>query len=703
MTDVPTFCRVCEPSCGLVAEVEDGQLKGLRPDRDHPVTKGFACHKGIAGLDIHHDPDRLNQPMRRTEAGFVASDWDTAAAEIAAVLRRVLDEDGPDAISAYVGNPSAFNTLVGPAIGSFFGQLGVRRSFSSGTQDCSNKFAGSEAVFGTSTCHPVPDIAHADVVWILGENPRVSKMSFISIADPLAELRAAVKRGATVRYVNPRRIEKPEANAGVVTLIRPDTDTYFLAAIVHTLFEERLVDEAFAREHGTRVAELQAFAADYPAERVAPGTGIEAEEIRRLAREFAGADRAAIHMSTGVNMGRQGTLAYWLMSMLSFLTGNLGERGGNMLSVGFYPAAKAGRTTLDPDKLWFDHRHGKLRKIRGSLPGNLMADEIVNGDPKIKVLFVVSGNPLLSVGGEQALREAFESLELLVTIDLYRNATGELADWCLPATDMFERPDVNWAGLGLQYQPFVQYTDAVVLPQHERKPEWWILGRLEKELGMRSVLDAGPEPPLFGRVEHMLRSRDLTLEQLRAEPRGAVLPPLEPGRFFEEWIQTPDQKVDACPPLFEEALTRCAAIFDELAAEAPGSLKLISRREPSMHNSWYHNVERMKGRKSRSNPLTMHPDDAAARGLAEGERVLCKSAAGEIEVAIAFDADLMPGVVALTHGWGQQKTAGMRVAQRHPGVNANRLLPSGPGSFEPLSNQAHMTGIPVEVEPVPGS
>ena len=699
MTDVPTFCRVCEPSCGLVAEVEDGQLKGLRPDKDHPVTKGFACHKGIAGLDIHHDPDRLNQPLRRTADGFEPSDWDTAASEIAAVLRRVLEEDGPDAISAYIGNPSAFNTLVGPAVGPFLGQLGVRRSFSSGTQDCSNKFAGSEAVFGTSTCHPVPDIAHADVVWILGENPRVSKMSFISIADPVAELRAAVKRGATVRYVNPRRIEKPDAGTGVVTLIRPDTDTYFLAAVVHTLFDEDLVATDFVEEHGNRVEELRAFAAAYPPERVAAVTGIEADEIRRLAREFAGARRAAIHMSTGVNMGRQGTLAYWLLYMVSFLTGNLGEQGGNMLSVGFYPAAKAGRTNLDPEKVWFEHRHGTMRKIRGSLPGNLMADEIVNGDPEVKVLFVIAGNPLLTVGGEQELREAFESLELLVTIDLYRNATGELADWCLPSTDMFERPDVNWAGLGLQYRPFVQYTDAVVEPQHERKPEWWILGRLEQELGMRSVLDAGPEPPLFGRVEHMLRSRDLTIEHLRAAPHGTVLPPLEPGRFFEEWIQTEDRKVDACPPLFADALVRCAEIFDELEAEPPGTFKLISRREPTMHNSWYHNVPRLKGRRSRSNPLQLHPEDAAGLGVEAGDLVRCRSAAGEIEVEVGLDPELMRGVVALQHGWGQAGTNGMQVAQRHPGVNANRLLPSGPGSFEPLSNQAHMTGIPVEILP----
>ena len=147
--EVRTFCRVCEPACGLVAEVSGGEIRKLRPDRDHPVTKGFACHKGMAGLDIHRDPDRLDHPLRRTASGvFERIDWDTAISETAARLSEIVERHGPDAVACYIGNPTAFNTLVGPASGAFFAQLGVSRAFSSGTQDCANKFAGSEAVFG---------------------------------------------------------------------------------------------------------------------------------------------------------------------------------------------------------------------------------------------------------------------------------------------------------------------------------------------------------------------------------------------------------------------------------------------------------------------------------------------------------------------------------------------------------------------------
>ena len=216
---------------------------------------------------------------------------------------------------------------------------------------------------------------------------------------------------------------------------------------------------------------------------------------------------------------------------------------------------------------------------------------------------------------------------------------------------------------------------------------------------MRSVLDAGPAPDLTGRLAHMMASRGIDWEELRSQPRGLVLDPLTPGRFYTDWIQTGDRRVDCCPPIFESerALERCETICRELEAEAPDALKLINLRTPYMHNSWYHNVASLKRPGRFANPLHMHPEDAAARGLGDGDTVRCQSAWGEIEATLLCDAELMRGVVAITHGWGNRTTPGMRVAARHPGVNANALLPSGPGSYEPLSNQAFMTGVPVGV------
>jgi anaerobic selenocysteine-containing dehydrogenase len=701
---VRTFCRVCEPACGLVAHVQtsgvgEDEITRLTPDRDNPVSKGFACHKGLAALDIHRDPDRLAHPQRRAaDGGFEDVSWDDAVSEIASEITRIRDAHGPNAIGAYLGNPLAFNSLAGPATGSFLAQLGTRKVFSSGTQDCANKFAGSEAVFGTSTLHPVPDIEHTDHLLVFGSNPRVSKMSFLSIADPVAALRRARKRGAAVRFVNPRRIEPDAAGLGETVLVRPDTDVYLMAAMLCEIDRSVGFREDVLADHGRNVEELRAFVESYPPERVASVTGIPAERIRTLAREFAEAPSAAVYMSTGVNMGRQGTLAYWLLFMLSLTTGNLDRRGGNLYSLGFYPAAKAGR--VSPELVFEPTPEGSVRRTRGALPGNLLAGMILDAEDPIRALVVVAGNPMLSIGGEERMREALSKLELVIVIDLYRNATGELATHLLPAADMFERRDINLCGLGLQHQPFVQYTEAVVPPRDERREEWWILARIEQALGFRSVLDAGEDPPLFSRLDHMMSSVGLSTAKL-AETEGgtAVLPAPEPGRFFEDWIQTGDGRVDCCPEVFRDsgALDRAEEIFASLSAEPADQLKLITRRDTRMHNSWYQNVERFRKGPHGRNPLHVHPEDASERDLSEGDRVRVSGPGGEIEAELLFDSELMRGVVAMAHGWGNAGSTGLSVAARYPGVNPNRLLPSGPGSFEPLSNQAFMTGIPVEV------
>ena len=699
MKTVSTFCRVCEPSCGLLAEVDNNTIQRLQPDKTHPVSQGFACHKGVNYLAIHQDPDRLDTPLQRLgsrqpgEGQWQSQDWDSSLAAVGSKLNAIRDQYGPDAIAGYIGNPTAFNALGSQGIGDFFMGIGSRRIFNSGTQDCSNKFAAGEAVFGTSTLHPLPDIENTDCLLIFGENPKVSHMSFISIADPMAKIRTACQRGASVYYINPRQIESASPKTGEVVQILPDTDLYLMAALLHEIDALGRFDEAVLAQHGNHVAELRAFIAPYSADAVAEVVGLDAGQIRSLAEEFSGAERAAVHMSTGVNMGRHGTLCYWLLQMLSFVTGNLDKVGGNFYSEGFYPAAKAGRARLD--KLFFSTRYGEMRHIRGALPGNLLPDMILDDYNPVRALVVIAGNPLLSVGGEARWRAALEKLDLLIVIDLFRNATGEYAHYLLPAADMLERPDLNICGLGMQYQPHVQYTDAVVPAAGQRKEEWWILSRLLQHMGMNAPLLDQPNP--FGRLEHMMARHQLSVDSLKAAPSGTVVLDTQSiGRFYTDFVQTDDKRVDCCPPLFADAIALASEQFQALKDQAP-DYRLINLRTNYMHNSWYQNVAKLKRGKHDHNPLHMHPQDMAALGLTDGDPLEVSNEYGEVTALARSDDSLRPGVVAMTHGWGNQKTPGLRVANRYPGVNINALLPNGPGSYEKLSNQAFMSGVPVSI------
>lgn len=691
-----TFCRVCEPACGLIATVENDRLIALAPDRDHPVSKGFVCNKGIYGLDVHNDPDRLSVPLKRVAPGqFEPVSWSDALGDIAARLRAIVDAHGGSAVASYTGNPTAFNALYGPSFGNFIRQLGARKSFSSGTQDCSNKFAGSEAVFGTRTLHPLPDFERSDFILIIGENPAVSHMSFMSLPNPMAHLKAAERRGARVLYINPRRIESASM-AGEVLHIRPDTDVYLLAALLHEIDRTVGFDANAVRTHGRNVAELRQFVAQYPPERVAGVTGIAEAEIRALAQAFATAPSACAHMSTGVNMGRQGTLAYWLLHMLVFVTGNLGRPGGNFYSQGFY--ARSTASGRGAPEAFVDTPFGQIRKPGGvgiSLPGTLMADYITEPGEPIRALFVNSGNPVLSIAGETRMRAALESLELLVCVDIYRNATAEYAHYILPAAGAFEREDINITGIGLQFTPSVQFTPAMVPAAGERKPDWWIYEQLSLHMGFDSAFDHSDQPDMWARVDAMLRSRGESMAALRAADI-LTFERSTPESLFEEHLQTDDRQIDCFPALFGDAITRMATIFAEFEQAPADQLRLITKRDAYMMNSWYSNLPKMKkGREQ--NPLFMHPDDARLRQITDGQMVTISNRFGTVTAPVRLSDEVMPGVVAMTHGSGHGATRGMRVANAAPGVNCNVLLPSGPDSYEPLSNQAHMTGIPVDV------
>ncbi|MFW0785238.1 molybdopterin-dependent oxidoreductase [Gordonia sp. CPCC 206044] len=701
-TRVHTFCRICEPGCGLVADVTAGEIIGLAPDPDHPVHKGFSCHKGVHYLALHRDPDRLDRPLRRTndraeERGdFESIDWDIAAREIADRLASVRRTYGRGALAVYQGNPSAFNGAYYANAGRIARGFDTRMRFSAGTQDTSAKYAASEAIYGASMAHPIPDLLHTDYFLCLGSNPQISHMTLIHISDPMAKIRDIRRRGGTVRFVNPRLIESSGPETGDVLLIKPDTDVYFLAAIAHEIVFRIGYDHEWVHRHARRVDEMLDFVAKYPPERVAAVTGIETDTIRRVATEFCAAPSASIYMATGVNQGRQGALAYWMLNMISLFSGNLGRRGGNIYSRGVADVVQNSKRKRENP--FYDGPFGELRTVGGDLPAAMLPDFIENPDDPIRALIVVSGNPMLSVGGDDRLRRAFEQLELMVVIDLYRTVTGEMADYLLPATDWLEREDINFLNtMGVAMEPYVQYTPAVVPAKGARRDDWWILSRIQQEMGVQTLLD-DPTPDPFAVVDAMMRESGLSIEALKSMPcQTAVLPPADPGHVFSIAVQHNDGLIDCCPTLFGRFFDTAERILVELESEPADQLKLITRRTNFMVNSWLHNLPVLKQGVHQCNPLWMNPKDAHSRGLLEGDDITVSNRHGSVEAMLLYDKRLRPGVVSMTHGWGQGRAHGLGVARRHPGTNVNRLAPTGTNGYDPLSNQSHLTGLRVEV------
>ncbi|MCB2013429.1 MAG: molybdopterin-dependent oxidoreductase [Sphingobium sp.] len=698
-----SFCRICEPHCPLVAEIEGGQIAALLPDHDHPVG-GTACHKGLTFLDVHRDPDRVDWPLRRTNAKteparFERADWTMSIADIGARLTAIRNEHGPNAIATYVGNPAAFNTTLGMSLAHLLGTLDTRMTFSASTQDCTNKGTGAWAVYGSYGSQPIPDIYNTHYLLCLGANPRVSHWTLVATPSDPDILRQIKRRGGKVLFVNPRKIETSTEETGETLRIIPGTDVYFLAALLNEIDSRTGFANPMIEQFGKNLDALREFVSRYPAERVAPVVGVNADAIRQVAADIIAAPSAAVYISIGVNQSRQGQLCYWLAEMINFVTGNLGKRGGTSKPAGLFDKYNIqSLANLDTSIGSFDIFDPPL--FPASLPATILPELIEAGD--IKALLVFSGNPLLTVGGEDKLRAAFEKLDLLVTLDLFRNATGELADYVLPTTDWLEREDIISFSSGMQTIPYVQYTEALAKRSGERRTEAWIIAHMMQAMDLPPLIEpADGEVPQDMLLDRILAGRGLSAEQMKALPHQTMrFDNVPPESFYERCLHHPDGKIDCYPDIFVRTglIKRCDDIFTGLAAEAPDSLKLVTLRTPYMHNSWMANVERLRSGKHAINPLHMCEADAASRGLHNGDLVRVHNENGEVVTRLEINNELRTGVVAMSHGYGHATATGLRTGSAKPGVNYNRLVPTGLDAFEPVSNMSWMSGLPVAVE-----
>lgn len=708
-----TYCRICEPLCGMVATVEDGELTKLRPDRAHPLSKGFACPKGIAMADVQNDPDRVTHPLRRRPDGqFEAVPWEEALDDIGRRLKRVIDRHGGESVGWYFGNPAAFSYSNPIWIKGFMDAIGSRHLYSAGSQDGNNRLVASTLLYGAPMVVPIPDLARTELLLIVGANPLVSHGSFLSAPRIREELQDIVARGGRVVVVDPRRSETARAFEHVA--IRPDADAWLLLSLLQVIFEESLQDDAAIERQARGAERLEALVAPHAPEQTESRTGIASERVRELARDVAAADGAAVYGRTGSCLGRHGTLVAFLLDAVNVVTGNLDREGGAIFGTG----------PIDMDKM-IDRsgaaaygsvrsRVGGLPAVLGMLPATLMAKEITTpGKGQLRAFFVSSGNPVTSVPNGNELQAALSELELMVAIDLYVTETTRHADYVLPATTFLEREDFPLGNLPLHTTPFVQWTEPVVKPRGEARQEWEIIEQISRRLGVtpsssavvrrlgklgirlsaQRVIDLalrlGPEGDLFG-----LRRGGLSVAKLRRNPHGIVLHERHPVGVLAKKIFHPDKLVRLDP---EDIVREVSALEAGTEADASFPLRLIGMRELRSHNSWMHNVPKlMQG--DRVHAARIHPDDARSYGIENGGRCRVISPHGSIELVAKVTDEMSTGTVAIPHGWGHRGR--WQQAMAAGGVNVNLLTSSAPQDLERLAGMARLNGIPIRLERV---
>jgi anaerobic selenocysteine-containing dehydrogenase len=717
-------CPLCEATCGLEIEVkDDGSVGRIRGDRDDVFSRGFICPKGSTLKQLHEDPDRLRTPRVRGEDGELHPvTWDEAFAEVERRLLPIIEEHGRDAVAIYLGNPTV-HSLSGVLYTRFLVRaLGTTNVYSASTIDQRPKEISSGLLFGTSISFAVPDLDRTSYLLMLGANPFESNGSLATAPDWPGRLRGIVEREGRVVVVDPKRTKTAEEASEHVP-IRPGTDALLLIAMVHVLFAEGLVDLGRLDGLVVGIEEVERVARDFSPEAVSSTTAIDAATIRRLARELAAAETAAVYGRIGTCTQEFGTLASWLVDVLNILTGNLDRPGGAMFAK---PAAGGATTSGTPGRgrgVKLGRRASRVRGLPesyGELPVVCLAEEIdTPGAGQVRALVTVGGNPALSVPNSDRLQRAFRDLELMVSIDPYVNETTRHADVILPSPDVLTKGHYDVAFYQFALRNVANYSPPVLPPEAGAMEEWKTIAKLAliaqgagaaadpavlDDMVIRGMVErAGLDPkqtlaelaPRVGperMLDLMLRTGpyELTLDQLLEHPHGIDLGPLEPR--LPDVLRTASGMIEMGAEPFIADVPRLKAALDRTTN---GGFVLIGRRHLRSNNSWMHNVTVLMKGKSRCT-LQIHPDDARRLGL--GDEAKVTSRAGAVVVAIEVTDAVMPGVVSLPHGWGHDLPGvEMKVARAHAGVNSNILADDD--LFDPLSGNAVFNGIPVEVAP----
>ncbi|MFE1345318.1 molybdopterin-dependent oxidoreductase [Streptomyces sp. NPDC058757] len=737
MPTAPRICPLCEATCGLVLTLDGSRVTGARGDRDDVFSRGFVCPKGAAFPQIDGDPDRLRAPLVRENGRLREASWEEAFDTIAARIRPLIEEYGPDSLGIVLGNPNV-HTMAGalyPPL--LLRATGTSRLFTASTLDQMPKHVAAGLLFGDPFAIPVPDLDRTDHLLVVGANPLDSNGSLCTAPDFPGRLAALRRRGGTLTVVDPRRTRTARL-ADRHLAPRPGTDALLLAALVHTLFAEDLADPGPLADRTEGVDQVRDAVREFTPEAVAPACELDPGTIRAVARELAAAPAAAVYGRMGSSTVAHGTLANWLVDVLNVLTGNLDRPGGVLFPRS--ATAPAPRPAGPGRGFLLGRRHSRVSghpEVKGEFPLAALAEEIdtpetgTPGKGRIRALITIAANPVLSAPDGLRLDAALGTLDLMVCVDPYLNETTRHADVLLPPPPPSQSAHFDFALNGFAVRDQVRYTPAAVPLEPGRMDECEIHARLVLAAsGMHGApasavddlaVDAAlakavvqPHSPAYGadpkefaaaltgesgaerRLDLMLRlgPYGLTLDELKARPHGIDLGPLKPR--LDEVLKTRSGRIELLPAPIAADLPRLRAAL--AAAPEPGALRLVGRRHLRSNNSWLHNTPALTGGSNRCT-LQVHPDDAARLRLADGAPARIKGAGGELTAEVEVTGAVRPGVVSLPHGWGHDRPGTrLTVAAARPGVNVNQLLDGS--LLDPLSGTAVLNGFRVEVTPL---
>ncbi len=701
-------CHLCEAMCGLAIEVENNEVISIKGHKEDIYSKGHICPKGIALKDLHNDPNRLKQPVRRTEDGWKTISWDEAYDTVEKELKRIRKKYGNEAIGTYTGNPTVHNTGTALTLYDTINAINTKNRFASHSLDSVPVFLVNQMMFGHAMMAPIPDIEHLDYFLIIGANPMASNGSFMSTPNIRGKIKAIQEKGGKVVVIDPRKTETAK-KASEHYFIQPETDILFLLTLINELVQRNGIRNSKSLRISDGLEQLKTMVIGFEKEITAPITGITAEQIHQIIDDLIHHDHPVIYGRLGVNTQSYGTICQWLITTLNILLGQMDEKGGLLFTL---PAIDYVTLMAHESKMFrYGSRVGDYQEIIGEYPTSTLADEILTpGAGQIRGFISIAGNPARSAPNSQRVEKALADLEFMVAVDMYINETTQYADIILPPAVGLETMHYSFVLHMVATRNTTKFSPAPLSISKEQRYDWQIMGELQRRLfdggflgRMKSnflsrlhpktkldlALKTGPYGIWGGRF---LKKGGLSLKRLENEKGGIELDemkPVLPKRLF-----TKNKRIQLMPELFVKEMEKVKALLVPTnTTQHP--FKLIGRRHLRSNNSWMHNLPVLEGG-SRKCTAMIHPDDAKHYHIADGEWIEVYSDVGQIQIMAEITDEIIQGTISIPHGWGHRgKDVQMDQAQKDPGVNVNELMDHF--RLDPLSYNMAFNGHPISI------
>lgn len=672
---VQTLCRMCDDRCAINVYLEDGKIVDIDGYKEHPWNRGRLCVKARAAVDMVYHPERLLKPLKRTKRGFEEIPLQQALDEIAERLLAIKDKHGARSISIWKGEAIGFAQEEDMAR-RFVHALGSPNYFSNDSMCYNGRYFGYRLVEGS---WPVPDYENSRCVVIWGANPPHAHPNMTQM------IMRARKAGAKLIVVDPR-MSAIARQADLHADLKPGTDGALALGLIQQLIETQGYDREFVEHYTVGFTELAEYAKAFSPERVEEQTGVAAAVVRELARTMAAAaPRVAVYVGNGPEHHENGINNIRAVACLDAILGALDREGGNRLVEGF----KANHLTLY-DEIPLEHlgpigadRFPVLYGFRQECHTMTGINTILSGEPyPIRAMILTAANPALTNPNTLKVREALDSLDLFVVRDLFMTPTAELADYVLPAASFLERVELHTHA---KYQVVTMTRKILKFPDVQDEYQFW--HDLAHRLGIGEYFPWEDETEL---TRWILEPTDISLERAAAHPEGIEYTPIRYRKWEKEPFNTPSGKVEFSSQYLKDlgypALPeyKPPAYLESPDPEYPFVL-ITGARKLIYYHSRFRNIKRF--RTAIPGPeVELHPEDAAALGVADGDSIRITSRIGSVEVPakIKSAVEILPGTLQMTHGWKE----------------ANVNLLTHDDRFDPISGFPLMKAVEVQVEKV---